>query len=221
MTPDEQQLIQDLFVRLGQQGAAGKDRAAETLILQELRRNPDAAYLLVQTAIVYEHQLGELENHIRDLEQQLQDANRGAGTRGDAGSFLGGRLGPSRAAPQENAASLARVRSGALDESAGRASPWSQQPAPAAQQGGGFFRSAMATAAGVAGGMMLGDGLRGLFGGGQHDASGQNALADADRTQDELQDQLAARDAELAALDADDDAAQDADFGGDDSSLDV
>ena len=79
----------------------------------------------------------------------------------------------------------------------------------------------MATAAGVAGGLMLGDGLRGLFGGGEAHAAGserssadQAALADADRTQDELQDELAARDAE-------DDAAQDADFGSDDGSFDV
>lgn len=235
MTPDEKQLIQDFFARLTQQSAADKDRAAETLILQELRRNPDAAYVLVQTALVYEHQMGELEDRIVDLEQQLQDVNQGARADANRGSFLGGRLGQSRSAPEDSGAGYARVRPGALSgtesgmqSSTGRASPWSpqqtaaQQPAPAAQ-GGGFFRSAMATAAGVAGGMMLGDGLRGLFGGSQQHGAGSDpsALADADRTQDQLQDELAARDDELAALDASDDAAQDADFGGDDGSMDV
>lgn len=236
MTPDEKQLIQDFFARLAQQSAAGKDRAAETLIVQELRRNPDAAYMLVQTALVYEHQMGELEDRISDLEQQLQDVNQNARTGAGGGSFLGGRLGQSRSVAQESGAGYARVRPGVLNDAdnggvqpgTGRASPWSpqqtaaQQPAPAAQ-GGGFFRSAMATAAGVAGGMMLGDGLRGLFGGGQSHGAGSDpsSLADADRTQDQLQDELASRDAELAALDADDDAAQDADFASDDGSMDV
>ena len=71
MTPDEKQMIQDFFGRLAGQGAAEKDRAAETLIAQELRRNPDAAYLLVQTALVYEHELGELQARIAELEAQL------------------------------------------------------------------------------------------------------------------------------------------------------
>jgi uncharacterized protein len=225
MTPDEKQLIQGFFARLAQQGAPDKDRAADTLILQEFRRNPDAAYLLVQTSLVYEHQMGELEDRIQDLEQQLE-ASRGAGT--EAGSFLGGRLGQGRSVAQETLAGLARSRpSNDAPSGMGRASPWSQQPVPvpqpaAAAQGGGFFRSAMAAAAGVAGGMMIGDGLRGLFGGGQNDAAGQNAaLSDADRTQDQLQDELAARDAQLAALNAEDDAAQDADFGDDGGSMDV
>lgn len=241
MTPDEKQMIQDFFARLASQKSVDKDGSAEALIAQEMRRNPDAAYLLVQTALVYEHQMGELEEHVRDLEQQLEDNRSAAPT--SSGSFLGGRLGQGRSSQsnQDDGAGYARLRNNQrpADEdarpAAGRASPWSAQaPSAAAQpvkqapaQGGGFFRSAMATAAGVAGGMMLGDGLRGLFGGGQAHAQGADpsadkaALADSDRTQDQLQDELADRDAQLADLDAQSDSDQDADYGDDDGSFDV
>ena len=67
-----------------------------------------------------------------------------------------------------------------------------QQGAP----GGGFFRSALTTAAGVAGGMMVANSLSGLFGGGHQahaselpHADNSGVLTDADATQDELQDQ--------------------------------
>jgi hypothetical protein len=85
--------------------------------------------------------------------------------------------------------------------------PMQQQPA----QGGGFFRSALATAAGVAGGMVLANSLGGLFGGNTAQAAQPGALADANATQDELQDAQLASDAEI---DAETDAG---DFGGFDS----
>ena len=212
MTPDEHRMIEDFFGRLESQGTPDKDRDAERLIADELRRNPDAAYMLVQTALVYEHQFGEMEQRIRDLEEQVANAGRASQPQG---SFLGGRLGsrsatatasssagfgasPSQRGQAPRAAAAASpwggstpapVRDTARDapRAEGRASPWSaRQAQPAQQGGGGFFRSAMATAAGVAGGLMLGDALRGMLGGseaqageadksGNADASGQEA----------------------------------------------
>lgn len=181
MTPDERQMIEDFFRRLGSQGAPDKDREAERLIADEIRRNPDAAYLLVQTALVYEHQFGEMEQRIHDLEEQVANAGRSA----PQGTFLGGRLGgrtvtatasssagfsasPRVPAPRSAPpASPWSSTSAAPARDDGRAAPWAQRQPQAAPQngGGGFFRSAMATAAGVAGGLMLGDALRGMFGG--------------------------------------------------------
>ena len=77
-----------------------------------------------------------------------------------------------------------------------------QQPMPGG--GGGFFRSALTTAAGVAGGMMVANSLSGLFGGG-HDAhaathtDNSGVLADADATQDDLQDQAGYEDTSAAS----------------------
>jgi len=188
MTPQEQNLIEDLFNRLAAQGRQAKDRDADRLIQQLMRDTPDAAYMLVQSAIVYQHQLAESERRIGELEDQLS-----AGTSSRGGSFLGGLLGGGRERGPEPA-----PRSAARQPEPSR-SPWANpQPAPAPRQGGGFLGSALSTAAGVAGGMVLADSLRSMFGGGssnsahaadqaQHDRE-QAALADADRTQDELQD---------------------------------
>lgn len=194
MTPDEHRMIEDFFGRLASQGTPDKDRDAERLIADEMHRNPDAAYLLVQTALVYEHQFGEMEQRIRELEEQVANAGRAP----SQGSFLGGRLGgrpatatasssagfgaASRApAPRSAQAASPWGNAAAPARDDGRATPWAQrqpQPAPQTGGGGGFFRSAMATAAGVAGGLMLGDALRGMFGGEAQASEGDKGNAD-------------------------------------------
>ncbi len=227
MTPDEQRMIQDLFQRLASQGAVSKDPQADRVISDALRSNRDAGYMLVQTALVYEHQMEEQELRIRELEDQIADLqSRGtaAAPAAGGGSFLGGRLGSARGsvppvsasqgspwqtAPQQQSAAPQR---GGMFGGGQPAAPMAQ--APAAAPGGGFFRSALQTAAGVAGGMMVANSLSGMFGGGNnahaagHSADNSGALRDADATQDELQD---------AALEADaaQDEAQDVSSGGD------
>jgi len=231
MTPDEQRMIQDLFQRLTSQGPVAKDPQADRVIADALRSNRDAGYMLVQTTLVYEHQMEEQEARIRDLEDQiaqLQQERAAPAPQAGGGSFLGGRIGSARSGS---------VPGVAARDAAPSASPWSsapqarqtvyQQPAPqrggmfggnqpqqgygqqpqAAPQGGGFLRSALTTAAGVAGGMMVANSLSGLFGGGNSaQAAGQNAaLSDADATQDELQD------AQIEA-DAQQDSTQDASY---------
>ena len=202
MTPDEQQMIQDLFKRLSAQSGVPKDAQADRMISDGIRTNPDVAYLLVQTALVYEHQMEEQELRIRGLEDQIAQLQRGATVAPSGGSFFGGRLGAGR---------------GSVPNSAPAASPWGSQAAGGTQQpqrqsasapqyaqhmpmapqmaapGGGFFKSALQTAAGVAGGMMVANSLSSMFGGGHsaHAASqvdNSGALTDADQTQDELQD---------------------------------
>jgi uncharacterized protein len=205
MTPDEQHMIQDLFQRLSAQGRVAKDPQADRVITDAVRSNPDAAYMLVQTALVYEHQMNEQEQRLRELEDQIAQLQRGSAPQSSGGSFLGGRLGSGR---------------GAVPDVGSRpqaASPWSSTPAQqssynqAPQQpqqrgmfggsapaqaapaaGGGFLRSALTTAAGVAGGMMVANSLSNMFGGGSANAATPHAdnaaLADANATQDELQD---------------------------------
>lgn len=214
MTPDEQRMIQDLFQRLASQGAVSKDPHADRVISDALRANRDAGYMLVQTALVYEHQMEEQELRIRDLEDQiaqLQQDRAAPAPQAGGGSFLGGRIGSARSGSVPGVASRDPAPSASPWSSAPQASSY-QQPAPQrggmfgggqpqqgygqqppqAPQGGGFLRSALTTAAGVAGGMMVANSLSGLFGGGNsaHAASQNNnaALNDADATQDELQD---------------------------------
>ncbi len=206
MTPDERHLIEELFDRLSQQRPEGMDRQAEALIRELVRDVPDAAYMLVQTVLVYEHQLQEAADRIRSLEAERDDrASSGA----SSGSFLQGRLGASQGARpaavrssyeyRNETSSVPRVGgSGAwgVKGPAAAPAPQQQQHEPARASGGGFFRSAMATAAGVAGGMLAADSLRSLFGGKEAQATdasqtGSDAASwqDANATQDALQDE--------------------------------
>ena len=227
MTPDEQRMIQDLFQRLSAQGAVSKDPQADRVISDALRSNRDAGYMLVQTALVYEHQMEQQELRIRDLEDQIADLqSRGASAApaSGGGSFLGGRIGSNRGsvpgvASRDAAPAASPWQSAPQQQAAPQRSGWfgggGQQAAPApvaqapAAAGGGFMRSALQTAAGVAGGMMVANSLSGLFGGGNnaHAAGADNsgALRDADSSQDELQD------AQLES-DAEQDSSQDASY---------
>lgn len=207
MTPDEQDMIEDLFDRLADQRPPSKDRQADALIQRAMREVPDAAYMLVQTALVYEHQLQEASARIAELEAQLESS---APVEDRGGGFLPGGIGGRSRDRTDRAAarnSSAGWREPPVATGGGGTTPWNREPEPSspparasvpASSGGGFFRSAMATAAGVAGGMLAADGLRNLFGGGSaqaadgaHSAGNDSAAwADANRTQDDLQDQL-------------------------------
>jgi hypothetical protein len=177
MTPEERQLIAGLFDRMRSYGPPDKDREAEALIAQSVRANPDAAYMLVQSVLVQEQGLQAANSRMMELEDQLREMQGGEAPRGSrSGSFLGGgswsdRRGqaPASSVPQVGA----RASSPAYEDRP--SSPWSQggpapqpqQPAPQAS-GGGFMKSALATAAGVAGGMLVADSLRNMLGGGAH-----------------------------------------------------
>lgn len=220
MTPDEQRMIQDLFQRLASQGPVAKDPQADRVISDALRSSRDAGYMLVQTALVYEHQMEEQEGRIRDLEDQIADLQSRSAAAAPAvggGSFLGGRIGSARGSvPPVSAPQSSPWQSAPQQQAAPQRGGYAPQQAPMAQApaaapGGGFFRSALQTAAGVAGGMMVANSLSGLFGGGNtahaagQTADNSGALRDADSTQDELQD------AALEA-DADQDSSQDASY---------
>ena len=174
MTPQERQLISGLFDRMRGYGAPDKDREAETLISQSLRANPDAPYMLVQSVLVQEQALQAANNRVLELEDQLRAVEGGEEPRGSrSGGFLGGYWGDRRG--EEPRSSVPQVGARATPSAYDSRSPWSQgapqpQPPQPPQQaptssGGGFMKSALATAAGVAGGMVLADSIRGMLGG--------------------------------------------------------
>ena len=134
MQAEERDLITGLFERLRPFDAQPRDPEAERLIANFVVRQPSAAYLLTQTVLVQEQALKTAQARIAELE----------GKPGGGGGFLASapNIGPWGAKP---------------------AAP---QPAPtpaAFPQGGGFLRSALSTAAGVAGGALLFEGIRNLF----------------------------------------------------------
>jgi hypothetical protein len=177
MTPDERQLITDLFERMRAHGAPEKDRDAEQLINQQVRANPDAAYMLVQSVLVQEQALEAANSRVLELEEQVRRMEEGERPRSErAGGFLGGFWGNSaRREEAPRSASVPQVGGRATPSAyAGTSAPWSQSPPPAQPQapsGGGvgsFMRTALGTAAGVAGGVLLADSIRNMLGGGAH-----------------------------------------------------
>jgi hypothetical protein len=144
MTPDERNLLQQFLSDLDATRGAAKDPDADNLISGALRSNPDAAYLLVQHAILADQALQAAQQQIEALEQQLAPAPAPV-------SFLGG----------GHASQPQTQPQGAY---------WDNQPPPQPQSPlspggglGGFLRSAGTMAAGVAGGEFLAQGLSNLF----------------------------------------------------------
>jgi len=151
MQSQERELITGLFGRLQPFEAQPRDGEAEALIKDLAIRQPAAPYLLVQTVLVQEQALKAAQERIAELE-----ANAGAAPA--ASGFLGNapKIGPWGAQPAAAAAPAPSAPS--------TRSPLQAAVAPQQGGGGGFLRTAMATAAGVAGGALLFEGIRGLMG---------------------------------------------------------
>lgn len=138
------------------------DREADALIADLFNRYPEARYRITQTAFVQEHALVQAQNRIQELEWQLENSHRQAeaAQQSRGGMFGGGapRQAPMAPRPQPIAPP-------------GGYNPAMMQPQAG---GGGFLRTAAMTAAGVAGGLVLGNMLMGAFSGGgaAHAATG-------------------------------------------------
>ena len=68
MTPQERQLIDDLFARLSKVEGAPRDPEAMAAIAQGLRTAPNAIYALVQTVLVQDEALKQAHHRIEELE---------------------------------------------------------------------------------------------------------------------------------------------------------
>jgi uncharacterized protein len=203
MSPEERDLIQGLFDRMRSYGRPEKDFQAEALINQSMRQNPDAGYMLVQSVLVQDNALQQADERIKELEarnqeledyfarQQPQQQQQPSGGGGFLGGLFGGGRQAAPTAPQPRSATSVPPAGpwARSPQPAPSAQPWGNQPAagqqpmqqPQAAQrtGGGFMKTAMATAAGVAGGMILADSIRGMMGGGSGSASANEPGASA------------------------------------------
>jgi hypothetical protein len=191
MTPEERQLIGDLFERMRSTGLPEKDREAEAFINQAVRATPDSAYKLVQSVLVQEHALQEagqrmedLEARVRELEDMVAQYQQPQQRQASSGGFLGGLFGsrsqPEPAPARQSVPAFGQQRGGYAPQAGyGQqgGSPWGggqqQQPMQGGfgqqqpqRAGGGFMKSAMTTAAGVAGGMLAANMIKDMMGGG-------------------------------------------------------
>jgi uncharacterized protein len=169
MTPEERNLISGLFDRLGQASSQGKDAEADQLIRSKVAEIPAAPYMLVQSLLVMQQAVANAQTRISALEKQLAERDSAPSTQPAGGSFLAGVAslfggGQSHAQPQRATSPPPppppAPMQPAQPQSYGYPPP---VPQPAAR-GGGFLQGALTTAAGVAGGALLFQGIEGLLG---------------------------------------------------------
>lgn len=171
MTPAERTMLQDFLGKLTSAKNISKDAEAEALIKRAIAAQPDADYLLVQNILLMQHALTELSQKVEHLEAKLQNAP----TAQPQNSFLGEQsenavksyftkpssqsqaVAPTRPAYQPNR----RQGYQAYQNQA----PQQYQTPQQSSGMGDFLRSAGTTAAGVAGGMLLFEGVSHLFNG--------------------------------------------------------
>jgi hypothetical protein len=173
MTPQERDLITQLFDRLATLENAPRDPDAERAIIEGLRRAPNAAYALVQTALVQDEALRRADARIRALEAQLGEdgAPQPGGFLDSMRETLLGRREPQRGsvpsvhpqAPSQVSPSQVSPNQAAASQNQEAAlapgTAWRQGP-----PGGSFLGTAAAAAAGVIGGSLLLDGIRSVMG---------------------------------------------------------
>lgn len=175
MTPQERDVIAGIFDRLKPAASQPRDPEAEKLIADRLKDQPYAPYAMAQAVYVQEQALTNMQTQVEQLQAQIKDLQQQAATAQPAqGGFLSGLFGggakpaPAPERPMQQAAPMASgMRPGGPwggQAAQPQAGPWGGQPqaaAPAA--GGGFMASALTTAAGVAGGMVVGNMLMNAF----------------------------------------------------------
>jgi hypothetical protein len=184
MTPQERQLIAQLFDRLATLENSPRDPDAEAMIREGFRRAPNAAYALAQTVLLQDEALKAANARI----QQHEQGGAGASPQGEPPRGFLDSMRDSIFGRDEPRGSVPRVP----PAGAARPDPWGQQQpgyqqqqpppgyaqpgyppgAPAqgyAPSGGGssFLGTAAAAAAGMIGGSLLMNGIRSAMGGHQ------------------------------------------------------
>lgn len=183
MNTEEQTLIDGLFGRLKQaeDPSQPRDAQAQACIEEHIRQQPAAPYYMAQAILVQEAAIKRLDEQNKQLEAELKQARAQAeaaragnvpsnGGGGFLSSIFGsaGRNTAPAVQPQRPAAAPVASGGGWREPSApGFSQPQAQQPgfgaAPARSGASSFLGGAMQTAAGVAGGVLLAQGISSLF----------------------------------------------------------
>jgi uncharacterized protein len=198
MTPQERQLVDDLFDRLSRMEGAQRDPDAVAAISQGLRNAPNAVYALVQTVLVQDEALKRANSRIQELEAAGQPGQaQSGGFLDSARDTIFGQNQPHGSVPNVRPPEIPSRpvwNSGQVLQQAQPPGQYDHEPygqsqgpygqsqgpygqsygqsygAPQAPMGGGgsFLGTAAAAAAGMVGGSMLLGGIRSMMGGGHH-----------------------------------------------------
>src|ERR1700761_5734908 len=208
MTPQERQLVDDLFDRLAQGGSAPRDPDAIAAMQEGLRKAPNAIYALVQTTLVQDEALKRANARIQELEQahapeqqqsggfldSMRDSIFGKEQRGSVPNVPP----PPQSRPVWNSGQVLQQQGGGhYDQDPhgqgggygqggyGPGGGYGQQgygqqggfgAPPFGGGGSSFLGTAAATAAGMVGGSLLLNSIRGMIGGGSHQGLGDTTI---------------------------------------------
>lgn len=211
MTPQERQMIEDLFDRLGRLENAPRDADAVAAISDGLRKAPNAIYALVQTVLLQDEALRRANSRIQELE-----AAAGAGEPHQATGFLNsmretifGQNQPRGSVPNVPPPTSRPVwNSGQVMQQAQSPGQYNQAPygqpygAPQPPVGGGsFLGTAAAAAAGLVGGSLLLGGIRSMMGGSHYGFGDSNVFTDQGQSRTPWSDQSGSTLAQDAGID--------------------
>ncbi|MGE8437619.1 MAG: DUF2076 domain-containing protein [Pseudomonas palmensis] len=184
MNHEEQTLIDGLFGRLKQAESEGapRDAQAQARIAEHLQQQPSAPYYMAQAILVQEAALKRLDEQNRQLQADLNQARaQVAATAPSSGGFLSSIFGGGARQPEPQPQRAAQPAPASATSGGGWREPASgfggpgvapqqqgfnaaPQAAPARGGASSFLGGALQTAAGVAGGVMLAQGISSLFG---------------------------------------------------------
>ena len=190
MTPQERQLVDDLFDRLSKLENAPRDPDAIAAISDGLRKAPGAIYALVQTTLLQDEALKRANARIQELEaaHAPEQAQSGGFLDTMRDTLFGG--GPARGSvpnvPPRDARPVWNSGQAMQQAQPGYGQPpygqaYGQGPgqgygAPPVGGGGSFLGTAAAAAAGVVGGSLLLSSIRGMMGGAHQQGFGESSL---------------------------------------------
>ncbi|MEI8570465.1 DUF2076 domain-containing protein [Methylomonas sp. LW13] len=166
MNSQERNQLSQFLNQLNEVKLTQKDAEAEALIRDAVAKQPDAAYLLVQRALLQDQALTAAKAQIAELQNQLQ-----AGANPQRGGFLGN---DPWAQPANNSGAVP----GAGNYQMPRGAAPAQAPGFFGGGGGSFLGNVATTAAGVVAGSFLFQGIESLMGHHGSSAWGQQAMGE-------------------------------------------
>ena len=182
MTPQERQLVDELFDRLSKLENAPRDPNAIAAINDGLNKAPNAMYALVQTVLLQDEALKRANARIQELEagRAPEQAQSGGFLDSMRETLFGGtqargsvpNVPPREQRPVWNSGQAMQQAQPPGFGQQGYGAP------PIGGGGGSFLGTAAAAAAGVVGGSLLLSGIRNMMGGSHQAFADSNAVGD-------------------------------------------
>lgn len=186
MDTNDRQAIEGLFQKLGtlERDMPQRDPEAERFINDQVGRNPGSPYYMAQTIVMQQMALENQQRELEAMRSQAADPRYASPQNSSGGGgFLSRMFGGSDQSRQPASAPM-RASGGATGPWGGQSRYGASQGQPGmmgqpgmqpgmmgGRGGGGFLAGAAQTAMGVAGGVLLGNAIAGMFDGNEAQAA--------------------------------------------------